>query len=827
MPWLEIVDAHKHNLKNVHLRIPKKKLVVISGVSGSGKSSLAFDTIFQEGQRRYLESLSTYARQYIKSLERPDVQCIRGIAPTISIDQKHASYHFNSSVGTISEISPFLRVLFARLGNAHCPKCDQPIDRLSRSQMAERLHERFPGEPLQLFSVLVRNRRGHYQALLEKYRRRGYLKALVDGAVFDLENLPELDRHQRHTIAVQVDEVETRPEERERIAESVAVALQEGDGELLVKRAGGGLQVWSERLHCDACGISLREPQPGTFSFNSPEGACPLCQGSGGSESGLSCPDCHGSGLNPEARAFRLDGRGIHELGEMEAADLAAFFRAWRPAPGQAEVARPLLPQIRQRLESLVSLNLGYIALNRRLHTLSGGELQRARLVSQIGFRLHGIIYILDEPSIGMHPAEQRNLIRLLRELRDQGNSVLVVEHDEATLRAADYIVDVGPGPGERGGEIVFAGPRSALRRARASLTSAYLYRRRSLAMAKSYRTGTEWLELRQVSVNNVREADLRLPLGALTVVSGVSGSGKSSLLVDALYPLLQRHLEPGAASGPLPQAGTLTVPPRLKRALLVTQSAIGKNSRSCPATYVGILPMIRELFSGLPEAKVRGYGPGRFSFNVRGGRCEACEGLGVQKLQMSFLPQLEVACPACEGRRYNSETLRVHYRGHSIADVLEQTAAEAGRLFANVPWLASRLRVLDDVGLGYLRLGQSSTTLSGGESQRIKLTRELARPAARPTLYILDEPTVGLHFEDVGNLLRVFGSLIVNGHTVVVIEHNLDVLRAADHVIDLGPGGGRHGGRVLYQGGTAGLACCRGSQTGRFLRPEGADAVS
>jgi excinuclease ABC subunit A len=818
MSYLEIIDAHKHNLKHLNLRIPKKKLVVISGVSGSGKSTLAYDTIFQEGQRKYLESLSPYARQFIKSLERPEVRSIQGIAPTIAIDQKHTSYFFNSTVGTISEIAPFLRLLFARLSEARCPQCGDAISRYSAASICQAVFSRFHGQLVRLFSPVVRNRRGNYQALFEKYRKRGFLKALLNGRVHDLDDPPALDRQSRHHIAIQIDALEVDAGERERIADSVTLALNEGDGEVLVATEAGSV-LFSSRLHCPRCDISLPEPQPATFSTNSPEGACSECAGTGLHDGARPCPGCRGSGLNATARAFYFRGKNIFELGEMEIGELLPFFAAVSLPAHEREVARPILPHIVERLQSFVILNLGYISLNRRIGTISGGELQRARLVSQLGFSLNGIVYILDEPSIGMHFSEQLNLLRILGRLRENGNTLIVVEHDEETIRAADFIIDIGPGAGEKGGEIVFAGPFSDFAAAGNSLTADYVFGRRRIdALPPAVRTDGAALRIDGISINNLKRIDLVIPLQRLTVVSGVSGSGKSSLVVDALAPILMREIHGGPVPDPRLSYGAIANLDRLRRVLTVSQSAIGKNSRSCPATYIGIMPMIRALFAALPAAKVKGYGQNRFSFNVRGGRCEACQGLGLRRLQMGFLPELEVTCPVCAGRRFNSETLQVRFKGRSIADVLELTASEACELFAQVPPLARKVRILIDVGLGYLRLGQGSQTLSGGESQRIKLTKELARQSAAPTIFVLDEPTVGLHFDDVRKLIGVFRALIERGHTVVVIEHNLEMMRVADHLIDLGPGGGRHGGRIVYQGDVAGIVDCPESVTGKYL---------
>ncbi len=845
MSYLEIIDAHKHNLKHLHLFIPKKKLIVISGVSGSGKSTLAYDTIFQEGQRKYLESLSAYARQFIKSLERPEVQSIKGIAPTIAIDQKHSSYYFNSTVGTVSEIAPYLRLLFAKLAEARCPQCGKQISRYSSAKISEYVFNYFPGRLVHIFSPLVRNRRGNYQTLFEKYRKRGFLKTMVNGHVYDLESVPALDRHSRQHIAIQIDVLEIESQNRERIADSITLALNEGNGEIMVI-AGGESVFLSNRLHCAHCDISLPEPQPGTFSFNSPEGACPACQGSGLKDEAHFCPECQGAGLNLTARSFYFRDKNIFELGEMEIIDLLNFFKSVAINENERGIARPILPHIIQRLESFVTLNLGYISLNRKIKTISGGELQRARLVSQLGFSLNGIIYILDEPSIGMHFSEQLNLLRILRQLREKGNTLIVVEHDEETIRAADYIIDIGPGAGEKGGEVMFAGPFSDFAAAEQSLTSDYVFGRRcieppltqqswiraldnkfSLQKAqkiyykalKKKMAASAFLKIRAISINNLKNIDLKIPLNRLTVVSGVSGSGKSSLVVDALVPILFREIYGLALDNPRLSYAAAANLNQLRRVLMVNQSAIGKNSRSCPATYIGIMAIIRDLFAALPEAKIKGYSQSRFSFNVRGGRCEACQGMGIQKLQMSFLPQLEITCPVCDGRRYNSETSQVKFKGRSIAGVLDLTASEAFELFANIPPLARKIRILLDVGLGYLRLGQSSQTLSGGESQRIKLTKELSRSAVNSTVYVLDEPTVGLHFDDVRKLIDVFRALIARGHTVVVIEHNMEMIKVADYLVDLGPGGGKNGGKIVYQGDVEGIVECKDSITGKYLK--------
>jgi excinuclease ABC subunit A len=821
MKDIEIIGAKKHNLKNISLRIPKRQLICITGVSGSGKSTLAFDTIFQEGQRKYLESLSIYARQFIKSLERPDVQAIRGISPTISIDQKHSSFYFNSTVGTISEVSYYLRLLYARAGQAHCTGCGKAIERFSTQGAADYIFQRFDGEAVYIFAPVVKNRKGVYKALFEKYLKRGFLKARVDGDVHYLDDMPPLNRNTPHDIEILIDAVRVTEANREQVVESTALASFESGGEIVV-RHGDKRYFFSDKRYCPDCNISIMEPQPATFSLNSPIAVCPYCGGRGmvDEETGEACPRCGGSGFNQWALSFRFRGKTIFQVGEMEVRDLAAFFQGVDLAGDEKVILEPILPQIIQRLESLVTLNLGYISLNRKINTLSGGELQRARLVSQIGFGLTGIIYILDEPSIGMHMSEQQNLIEILKRLTQKDNTVIVVEHDELTIRSADYVVDLGPGPGEKGGYLTFCGWFKDFAGAEGSLTADYIFKRKRVAVEKAYSiSGRPLVEFSGVFINNVENANVKIPTRALTVVTGISGSGKSSLIIDGFYPAVKAKLEGGEVKGKRLRFKGLKGVEGLERIMMVTQTAIGKNARSCPATYINIMPMIRELFANLTEAKIRGYGPARFSYNVSGGRCEACKGMGYKKLEMSFLPELEVPCPVCDGKRYNSETLRVRYGGFSIADALELTASEAYELFQNIPVLGKKIKILLDVGLGYLKLGQSSVTLSGGESQRIKLTRELARISRKPTVYLLDEPTVGLHFHDIQALLDVFHGLIAGGNTVVVIEHNMEIIKAADYIIDMGPGGGKDGGKIVYQGEPEGLAKVKESVTGQCLK--------
>jgi len=819
MQEISIVGAKKHNLKNINLNIPKNKLIAITGVSGSGKSTLAYDTIFQEGQRKYLESLSIYARQFMKSLEKAEVQSIKGISPTISIDQKHSSYYFNSTVGTISEVSQYLRLLYSKVGEPHCYECGKRIVKFSYKKIIDYIFENFNGKLINIFAPVIRNRKGTYKALFEKFLKRGFLKVLVDGNIYYIDSIPSLTKNVRHNISILIDIVEVLEENRNQIKENISIASYESNEEVLLI-SDGREYLFSEKLFCSSCKIFLKEPQPATFSFNSPLGACSFCNGTGLNENNHTCKMCKGSGLNREALSFYFKGKNIFELGEMEIYDLFDFFNGIKLKKEKEKILSPILPHIMERLESFLKLNLEYISLNRKINTLSGGELQRTRLVSQIGFALTGIIYILDEPSIGMHVSEQRNLIKILNDLKKKDNTIIIVEHDENTIKASDFIVDLGPYSGERGGHVVYSGWYKDFKEASGSLTSDYIYRR-EIDLNKKYEPDfKDYIELRGVSINNINNVDLKIPLKSLTVVTGVSGSGKSSLIIDALYSIMKSSLENGEISNKnVLYSNILYNREKVGRILKVEQTAIGKSSRSCPATYINIMPLIRELFSGLVESKIRGYNQSRFSFNVKGGRCEACNGLGNKKIEMSFLPQLVVQCPVCGGKRYNSETLKVKYKGFTISDILGLYADEAYELFKNIPFLSKKIKILVDVGLGYLKLGQSSATLSGGESQRIKLTKELSRISSKSTVYIFDEPTIGLHFDDIQNLINVFNSLIIKGNTIIVIEHNMEIIRAADYIVDLGPEGGNKGGNIVYQGDLNGILDCKNSITSLYLK--------
>ena len=940
---LIVRGAREHNLKDVSVEIPRHTLTVITGLSGSGKSSLAFDTIYAEGQRRYVESLSAYARQFLGLMEKPDVDAIEGLSPAISIEQKTAGANPRSTVGTITEVYDYLRLLWARAGTPHCPKDGTPVERQSASQITDLVLQWPEGSKIEVLAPLVRGRKGEFRDLFEDARKKGFVRARVDGETYDLNQVPKLNRRQNHDIAVVVDRLAVKAADRARLADSIETALRAADGVVEVARHGGGgggrpkSTLFSERYACPACGLSLPELEPRQFSFNSPFGACPTCSGLGtrrevnealvvgdeslsilegvilpwgepsgyirkvilptlakafkfdldspwrdlpaparrailhgvpgktftyqwdsarfhGSyESGWSgvlkhverryqetqsdstreqleafmveqpCPDCRGRRLKPESLSVLIQGRSIGDVAEMSVEEALAFFSGLplreKGRPGlDPDIAKPILKEVKDRLRFLADVGLAYLTLGRSAGTLSGGESQRIRLATQIGSRLVGVLYILDEPSIGLHQRDNAKLLTTLKELRDLGNTVLVVEHDEETIRAADYVIDLGPRAGRHGGEVVAAGPLPQVLKHRESLTARYLRGDLRIPVPPRRRVGVEDRALRVVGAkqHNLKDLTVEFPLGLFVAVTGVSGSGKSTLVTDILYQGLARHfyrakVVPGAHRA-------LEGLDLIDKVIDIDQSPIGRTPRSNPATYTGLFTPIRELYTMLPESKVRGYGPGRFSFNVKGGRCEACQGDGLVKVEMHFLPDVYVPCEVCKGRRYNRETLEVRYKGKSIADVLDLSVADALEFFDAQPRLKSKLELLNDVGLGYIHLGQSATTLSGGEAQRVKLATELAKRDTGRTLYILDEPTTGLHFEDVRLLLDVLHRLVDKGNTVVVIEHNLDVVKTADWVIDLGPEGGDAGGRVVASGTPEQVVRARGSHTGRFL---------
>ncbi len=926
---IEIQGAREHNLRGIDVRIPRDRLVVITGLSGSGKSSLAFDTLYAEGQRRYVESLSAYARQFLDQLEKPEVESIEGLSPAISIEQKTVSRNPRSTVGTATEIYDYLRLLYARAGQPHCPSCGEAISSQSVDQMTARVLSLGEGARVDVLAPVVRGRKGEYRKELADWRRRGFVRVRIDGATRDLSEEIALAKGRRHEIELVIDRVVARESARSRIAESIETALRMADGLVKLDLTDGREPLLlSERNACAACGVSFPEIAPRLFSFNSPAGACPECDGLGtrdewdparivpdpertlregalepwrrgsyyqgllagaaahlgvdldtpwdrlpkrareallhglGDEpvpmtltrrgksqrvkrrfdgvlgelarraaalgedaaelaawrSPTPCAACGGTRLRPEARAVRLGPRTLPELCALAVDEAERALLSLALPPERRAVADRVLREIAERLRFLRDVGLGYLTLDRPSATLSGGEGQRIRLATQVGSSLMGVLYILDEPSIGLHARDHARLLESLARLRDMGNTVVVVEHDEATIRAADHVIDMGPGAGIHGGEVVAQGAPAEIMGDPRSLTGAYLSGRRSIPRPERRRApGERALVATGCGANNLRDVTLRVPLGLFTVVTGVSGSGKSTLVNDTLARALAQRLY--GAKEPPGRFERLLGLEHLDKVILVDQSPIGRTPRSNPVTYTGAFDGIRRLFCQVPEARMRGYAPGRFSFNVKGGRCESCQGDGLLRVEMSFLPDLFVTCEVCRGRRYNRETLEIRYKGRSIADVLEMTVEEALAFLENVPSVRRPLETLHDVGLDYLHLGQPATRLSGGEAQRIKLSRELARRATGRTLYLLDEPTTGLHFADVERLLRVLKRLVDLGNSVVVIEHHLDVIRSADWVIDLGPEGGAEGGAIVAEGPPERVAACDASHTGRALR--------
>ncbi len=937
--YLTVRGAREHNLKDISVAIPRERLTVVTGLSGSGKSSLAFDTIYAEGQRRYVESLSSYARQFLGLMEKPDVDAIEGLSPAISIQQKTTGHNPRSTVGTVTEVYDYLRLLWARVGVPHCPNDGSPVERQNASQIAETVAGWPEGTRIEILAPMVQGRKGEFKDLFEDIRKRGFVRVRVDGATCDLNDVPKLNRRKNHSIAVVVDRLTVRPSDRSRLSDSIETALKVAEGVLEVVRYREGADpesvMFSERFSCPQCGLSLAELEPRQFSFNSPFGVCPDCHGLGTQRevspdlvladprisilegvvlpwgepngylrrvvlptlakaldfdpnspwgeiseearqallhglpgrtlkfsakgrksfesewegilenvqrryretssdsirSSLSefmveqrCHTCGGKRLKPESLAVLVEGQSIGNVVDLSIDKALEFFGSLPIKSNggrglEADVAGPILKEVCDRLRFLRNVGLDYLTLGRPAGSLSGGEAQRIRLATQIGSRLVGVLYILDEPSIGLHQRDNNRLLDTLSELRDLGNTVIVVEHDEDTIRAADHVIDLGPRAGRFGGEVVAEGTVAEVIAHPTSLTARYLRRELRIPVPPARRPKTAKRRLRIVGAaeNNLDDLTVDFPLGMFVAVTGVSGSGKSSLVTDILYRALARHfyrakIVPGVHT-------RIEGLDQIDKVIDIDQSPIGRTPRSNPATYTGLFTPIRELFAALPEAKMRGYGPGRFSFNVKGGRCEACQGDGLVKIEMHFLPDVYVSCEVCKGRRYNRETLEVRYQGKNIADVLDLTVADALEFFTNQRRIADKLELLNDVGLGYIHLGQSATTLSGGEAQRVKLSTELAKRDTGRTLYILDEPTTGLHFEDVRLLMEVLHRLVDKGNTVIVIEHNLDVIKTADWVIDLGPEGGEGGGKVVAQGTPEEVAAAAGTHTGVFLK--------
>ncbi|WAM37453.1 excinuclease ABC subunit UvrA [Caldicellulosiruptor acetigenus] len=927
--YIVIKGAKEHNLKNIDLVLPRDKLIVFTGLSGSGKSSLAFDTIYAEGQRRYIESLSSYARQFLGMMEKPDVEYIEGLSPAISIDQKTTSKNPRSTVGTITEIYDYLRLLFARVGKPHCYICGKPISQQTVDQMVDEVLKLKEGTKIQILAPVVRGRKGEYQKLFEELRRSGFARVRVDGIVYELEEEIKLDKNKKHSIDVIVDRLIVKEGIESRLAGSIETALQLAGGIVTVSIVDGDEIVFSQNFACVDCGVSYEEITPRLFSFNTPYGACPTCMGLGylqkvdpdllipdksipigqvaingwnftetnsyarmileslakeynfslntpvekldkkildiflygtGDEkikvytprgiyfakyeglvnnlerryketqseyvkqeieeymSTFTCPDCQGKRLKKEALAVLIEGKSIADVADMTVLQAKEFLKKLNLQGKDKVIAQPIIKEILTRLDFLIDVGLDYLTLSRSAGTLSGGEAQRIRLATQIGSGLVGVLYILDEPSIGLHQRDNHRLIKTLKKLRDLGNTLIVVEHDEDTIRSADFIVDIGPGAGEHGGRVVAAGTLNDIISCEESITGQYLSGKKKIEIPERRREPDgRWLTIKGASENNLKNIDVSFPVGLFTCVTGVSGSGKSTLVNEILYKAASAILNKSKEKpGKFQEIIGLE---HFDKVINIDQSPIGRTPRSNPATYTGVFDYIREVFAQTPEAKLRGYKAGRFSFNLKGGRCEACSGDGIIKIEMHFLPDVYVPCDVCKGKRYNRETLEVKYKDKTIADVLEMTVEEALEFFKNIPRIKSKLQTLYDVGLGYIKLGQPSTTLSGGEAQRVKLATELSKKATGRTLYILDEPTTGLHMDDVNKLIAVLQRLVDMGNTVIVIEHNLDVIKVADYIIDLGPEGGDKGGEVVVCGSPEEVAMCERSYTGMFLK--------
>ena len=932
--YIRIRGARQHNLKNINLDIPRDKMVVITGLSGSGKSSLAFDTIYAEGQRRYMESLSSYARQFLGQMDKPDVDYIEGLSPAISIDQKTTSRNPRSTVGTVTEIYDYLRLLFARVGHPHCPRCGKPVNQQSLDQMLDQLLALPERTKLLIMAQAVRGKKGEHKKLLEHIRKEGYTRLRIDGEIRDAGEEIQLEKNKKHTIEVVIDRLIIRPEIRPRMAESMEVALKMGQGVAYVQIVDGEQLMFSQNFACEDCGISLPEITPRMFSFNSPFGACPVCSGlvsqmemdlelvlpdkakslAEGAIAPMStnvkgyymrqmdalvqkygctldtpwqempaklqqkllygtgeeilefgyenmfgqykihripfegvmnilnrryresesdtmreeyenymsvnlCPECHGARLKPEVLAVTIGGKNIQQVTDMPVAQCQEFFQQVEFSDRERTIGQQVLKEINARLGFLAKVGLEYLTLSRAAGTLSGGEAQRIRLATQIGSGLVGVLYILDEPSIGLHQRDNNKLLEALKNLRNMGNTLLVVEHDEDTMRVADHIVDIGPGAGSQGGYVVAQGTAEEIMAVPESVTGQYLSHKKIIPVPEKRRQGNgNFLEILGAEENNLKNVHLKLPLGVFTVITGVSGSGKSTLINEILYKAVASKLY--RIKGRPGKFKKLLGMENVDKVIDIDQSPIGRTPRSNPATYTGVFDLIRTLFSQCSEAKMRGYKPGRFSFNIKGGRCETCKGDGIIKIEMHFLSDVYVPCEVCGGARYNQETLEVKYKGKSIADVLDMTIEEAVEFFKNVPRIANKLQVLQDVGLGYVKLGQSATTLSGGEAQRVKLATELSRRSTGKTLYILDEPTTGLHTADIHRLLEILQRLVDGGDSVVVIEHNLDVIKSGDYIVDLGPEGGDKGGTIVAQGTPEEIVKVKASYTGKFLKP-------
>jgi len=817
--YLVIKGARVHNLKNINLNIPRNKLIVITGPSGSGKSSLAFDTIYAEGHRRYMESLSSYAKQFIKHLlQKPDVDFIEGLSPSIAIDQKTATRSQRSTIGTLTGAYDYLRVLYTRIGRPFCYKCGRPIVARGLDELIEAIQGMPERTKIQILSPIVVGRKGEYKKELTEIRKKGFIRARIDGQMVDLTGDVHLDRYKRHDIDVVVDRLLIKPDINKRLAESIGLALKFSDFVVINILDEDRDIIFSKSLTCSHCNVGYPEITASFFSFNSPYGFCTACKGLGTLEQGEVCPSCHGYRLRKEALHIKVGDKHIGELAALSIDQALRFFDKLSLTERESQIGTRILKAIHEKLEFLNKIGVSYLAIDRPVYTLSGGEVQRVRIATQLGSSLTGVTYILDEPSIGLHPSDCEALLTSLAELRDMDNTVIVVEHDEETINKADFIVDMGLTGGFQGGYVIVAGSRSKVIAEKGSPTGLYLRGERTIPVPKTRRVGKKSITVRGASAYNLKNIDVPFPLGVLTCVTGVSGSGKSTLVYEILYKALSKKLHRAnlLVAGPHQSIEGIE---HVDKVILIDQSPLGRTPRSNPATYTGVLGIIRNLFTSLPDSRVRGYKPGRFSFNVPGGRCEACKGDGTIRMEMHFLPDVFVPCELCEGKRFNRETLAICYKGKSISDVLEMTVTDGLEFFRAIPILRDKLMTLERVGLGYIRLGQPASTLSGGEAQRIKLSRELIRKATGKTIYLLDEPTTGLHFVDIENLLTILHELVDKGNTVIVIEHHLDIIKSADYIIDLGPVGGQNGGYLITSGTPEAVAENPESLTGRFLR--------